>query len=189
MSIVGDINNFAPRPTLVNSTIRENADVLTMNDFLKLIAVQMSNQDISNPMSETEFMNQMVQMATVQAMTTFTDVATTTYAASLVGKQVTVAHVDGSEVKEVVGTVTGAGLYAGEQIIFVDGTSYKLSSLMAVGVLPPKEEEGDDSSDGDKPSDDDTTTPPDEVTPPDTTTPPSGEGETDTTTPSNGGSQ
>ena len=151
MSIIGDINGYAPIPDLKNSTMRKNADILTMNDFLKLMAVQMSNQDMSNPMSESEFMNQMVQMATVQAMTTFTDVATTTYAASLVGKEVTVAKIDGKDIKEVVGKVTGAGLYAGEQVIFVDGVSYKLSSLMAVGVLPEKEKPEDKP--GEKPGD------------------------------------
>lgn len=151
MAIVGDIGNFTPNQQVKNNTMRENANVLTMNDFLKLMAVQMSNQDMSNPMSESEFMTQMVQMATVQAMTTFTDVATTTYAASLVGKEVTVAEIVDGEIKEVVGTVTAAGLYGGEQVIFVDGKSYKLTSLMAVGKLPEKTEPPDPTDPTDPP--------------------------------------
>lgn len=114
---------------------------LTMDDFLQLLVKQLQNQDMMNPMDETAFMNQMTQMATIQAMNTFTDISVTTYSASLVGKEVTVAEVgtDGN-IKEIVGEVTGAAIYGGKQVVFIDGKSYYLTQIMAIGKLPPKEE-------------------------------------------------
>ncbi len=114
---------------------------LNMDDFLKLLTKQLQNQDMMNPMDEAAFMNQMTQMATIQAMNTFTDIAVTTYSASLVGKEITVAEkgTDG-KINEIAGTVTGAAVYGGEQVVFVNGKSYYLTQIMAVGKLPPKEE-------------------------------------------------
>lgn len=127
-------------------------NVMDMDAFLKLLAAQLQNQDVMNPMGNNEFMEQMVQMATVTAMNTFTDISMQTYAASLVGKDITVAEVDkDNNITEIYGTVTGAGLYGGEQVVFIDNDkSYYLSQIMAVGKLPPKkEEDSDDKVDGD----------------------------------------
>ncbi len=114
---------------------------LNMDDFMKLLVKQLQNQDMMNPMDEAAFMNQMTQMATVQAMNTFTDISVTTYAASLVGKEITVAEkgTDG-KVNEIVGTVSAAAIYGGEQVVFINGKSYYLTQVMAVGKLPPPEE-------------------------------------------------
>lgn len=125
---------------------------LTMEDFLQLMIVQFQNQDIDNPASTSDMMNQLISMSTIQAMATMTDAATMSYAASLVGKTVTIGeYTSASGLKEIVGEVPGTGTYNGEQVIFVNGKSYALSSIMAVGELPPTEEtpsEGTDGTDG-----------------------------------------
>lgn len=114
---------------------------LTMEDFLQLMIAQFQNQDIDNPASTSEMLNQLMQMSTIQAMATMTDASTMTYAASLVGKTVTVGEFSSSGgLKEIVGEVTGTGTYNGEQVIFIDGKSYPLSSIMAIGELPEIEE-------------------------------------------------
>lgn len=122
---------------------------LTMEDFLQLMIVQFQNQDIDNPASTSDMMNQLISMSTIQAMATMTDAATMSYAASLVGKTVTVGeYTSASGLKEIVGEVTGTGTYNGEQVIFVNGKSYALSSIMAVGELPPEEETPSDGTGG-----------------------------------------
>lgn len=131
---------------------------LTMQDFLQLMIAQFQNQDIDNPASTSDMMNQLMQMSTIQAMATMTDATTMTYAASLVGKTVTIGeYSSGQGLKEIVGVVTGTGTYDGEQVIFVNGKSYKLSSIMAVGELPEIEEtpdgDGDASTDTEEPDD------------------------------------
>ena len=127
---------------------------LSFTDMLELMVVQFQNQTIDNQTDTSEMMNQLVQMSVVQAMTAMTDqmeqlatLNTMTYSASLVGKEVTVGAYDEQGVlQEIVGTVTASGTYNGEPVIFVDGVSYLLSSVMAVGRLPEASAPPSDSS-------------------------------------------
>ena len=124
------------------------------------MVAQLQNQTMDNAMDSTAMLEQLVQMSTVQmmaslqtSMQTVADATALNYAASLVGKTVTVGKLnDDNEIEEVVGTVTGTGTYQGAQVIFVDGEMYPLSNLMAVGTLPeiPEEPgEGGEGGDGD----------------------------------------
>ena len=72
-------------------------NTLTITDYFKLLAAQLANQDMTNPMDNSEMMAQMTQMAMVQSMGAMTDSITTstavtsqTYAAGLVGQELTV---------------------------------------------------------------------------------------------------
>lgn len=116
---------------------------LEMDDFFKLLAAQLQNQDMTSPMDQSEFMNQLTMMSTIRAIDEITNVSVISYAASLVGKDVTIGDVDkDGKINEVYGTVTATGVYAGEQVVFVEGKSYTLSKIMAVGKLPKPEEAG-----------------------------------------------
>ena len=109
---------------------------LDMTDFLTMMVAQFQNQDPENAASTTDMLNQMVQMSMIQAITNITDAATMIYSSSLVGKEVTVGQFDSDgKLQEIVGTVTGTGTYNGNPVVFVDGVSYNLSSILAVGRL------------------------------------------------------
>jgi len=133
MTSISSVNSTTK--TLKNTATGDST--LDIDDFYTLMAAQLQNQDMTNPTDQSDFINQMTQMAVIQAIETFSDISITSYAASLVGKDVTIASTksDGS-LNEVYGTVTATGLYNGEQVIFVDGTSYKLSQVMSIGKLP-----------------------------------------------------
>ncbi len=145
---MSSVNNYMTNiPT--GSTTKTNSgqnststgkSTLDMEDFFKLFAAQLQNQDMTNPMDTSEFMNQLIMMSTIQSITDITNVSLISYAASLVGKDVTIGQTgsDGT-ISEIYGTVTATGMYSGEQVVFVDGKSYKLSSIMAVGKLPEKD--------------------------------------------------
>ena len=132
---------------------------LDFSDFLQLMVAQLQNQTIDNATDTTDMLNQLVQMSVVSMMSsvktsldTLTVSTTMTYAASLVGKTVTVGvYNDEGELEEIVGEVTGTGTYQGTQVIFINGEMYPLSSIMAVGELPELPEEpgeGGDSGEG-----------------------------------------
>ena len=131
---------------------------LDSTDFLKLIAAQLQNQDMTNPMSNSEMMQQLSQMSSIQTMselkaaiTNMNDIAVTNYSASLVGKEVTLAVENSKgELETKVGLITGTGLYQGETVVFVDGKAYSLSQIMAVGKIPEEfiENEGSDKNEG-----------------------------------------
>lgn len=134
---------------------------LDFTDYLQLMIQQLQNQTIDNATDTSDMLNQLVQMSVVEMMAqvqttidTLVDANTLTYAASLVGKTVTVARYDDNgELQEIVGTVTGTGTYQGVQVIFLDnGEMYALNEIMAVGTLPEipdPPETGDGTEDGD----------------------------------------
>ena len=123
-----------------NSTNPRAGSDLEMMDFLKLMVAQFQNQSMDDVASTSEMMGQMVQMSVIQAVSNLssqlTQSSNMSYAASLVGKEVTLASTVGRKVTEITGTVSGTGMLNGEQILFVNGEQYKLSDVMAVGTIP-----------------------------------------------------
>ena len=129
---------------------------LQFEDFLQLMVQQLQNQTMDNTADTSEMLNQLVQMSTVEMLSTVKDglealvnASTLNYAASLVGKTVTVGRLDDEgKLEEVVGTVTGTGTYQGMSVIFVDGEMYALNHIMAIGELPDLPEEPEEPGEG-----------------------------------------
>ena len=75
------------------STNKKAGSDLDMTDFLTLMVAGFKNQDMENPASTSDMMNQLVQMSVVTAInninTLISESTVMTYAASLVGKTVT----------------------------------------------------------------------------------------------------
>lgn len=116
---------------------------LDMTDFIQLMITQLTNQGIDETVDTSDMLNQMIQMQMVETIATLTDASVMTYAASLVGQKVTVGRFDSEgNLEEYYGQVTGTGTLSGNQVIFMDdGKYYQMSDIMAVGKLPPKEED------------------------------------------------
>lgn len=114
---------------------------LDMTDFLTLMVTELTNQSMDSTADTSDMLNQLVQMQMVQVMTNMVDASIMSYAASLVGKEVTVAQYnsDGS-INEIVGVVTGTGTMNGEQVVFVGDKYYHMNEIIAVGRLPEKED-------------------------------------------------
>jgi flagellar basal-body rod modification protein FlgD len=106
-----------------------------MTDFFKLLAAQFANQDIMNPTDNTEYISELAQFASIQAMDTLTAYSDHQYAASLVGKTVQVRSV-GSAGQTVY--KTGVVSYAdfsssdGSSAIVVDDHAYGLGDVVQV---------------------------------------------------------
>ncbi len=129
-----------------HATNDENSNTLQMEDFLTLMVTQLKNQSIDNQADTGEMLDQMVQMSVIEAITNISSMIETstnmTYGASLVGKTVTVGQWNGNELIEKQGTVTGTGVLNGEQVVFLDDKDcFRLTDIMAVGVLPPEAED------------------------------------------------
>jgi len=130
---------------------------LDFTDMLGLMVAQFQNQTIDNQASTSDMMNQLVQMSSMQAMTEMSSqmkeltlANVMAYSASLVGQTVTIGvYGDDGKLTTFEGVVDGTGTYDGQQVIFVNGKSYLLSSIMAVGKLPPPKDPdgGDDKTD------------------------------------------
>lgn len=128
-----------------HSTSTKAGQSLEMDDFLMLMVATLQNQSIDDTADTSDMLNQMVQMSMITAMNNISNLVTEstslTYAASLVGKEVTVGIYEGGELKEIYGEVTGTGTLNGRQVIFMGDDIYYLTDVMAVGKLPASDEE------------------------------------------------
>lgn len=113
---------------------KKSQNGMDMTTFMQLLAAQFENQDIMNPTDNTQFISELAQFTSLQAMNTLTKYSDAQYAASLVGKTVKVYSYDNSGNKvEKQGVVQNADFTnASGAKITVDGTSYDLSTLEQV---------------------------------------------------------
>lgn len=143
---MGDITNYLSAGFTSAAATAKTSNVnsgynLDMQDFLNLMVTELQCQSIDATADTSDMLNQMVMMQMVSALTNMTDASIMSYAASLVGKTVTVGQYDNQGVlQEVVGEVTGTGTMGGQQVVFVDDKYYYMSEIMAVGTLPKTDE-------------------------------------------------
>ncbi len=125
---------------------------LNMDSFLKLMVTQLTNQDFMNPVDDTQFVTQMAQFSTLQAMSEMSSNMKNNYMLSLIGQEVTCAkfNVSGNLVKET-GKVERVTLADDEFALYVNGEKFTLSQIMELGKAPEKtdtDNKADDSTDG-----------------------------------------
>ena len=154
---VGGSSNLYNELLASQTSAVANNSQMSMDDFWQLLAAQLQYQDMTNPMSNSEMMSQMTQMATMNAMTqvsnavanfatvtnNLSQVTLTSYSTGLLGKEVTVATLDedGKVIGDEKGVVTGVDL-TGAQSVYVNGKKYSLSQIMSVGEVPEEAEKG-----------------------------------------------
>ncbi len=157
---------FAPAQRPFN--YKDNT-TLDMDDFYTLMAAEMQYQDVLNPESNTaEMMNQMVQMSMINAMQDMMTMSMTTYAGSLMGKEVIIADTTTGKMETVYGVVEGVNLYNGTPTIIVNGKEYSMSQIMGLGKAPETTKPDDTTKPGETTKPDDTTKPEDTTKPPTT---------------------
>lgn len=99
--------------TVVDTTKGDEANsYMDFDDYLKVLAAQMSNQDFNDPMSDSEMLQQMSSYSMLEGIKNMTNQSNISYATSLVGKAVTVN--DGQDYD--------TGLV--ESVVVVDNTPY-----------------------------------------------------------------
>lgn len=145
------INAYGAAPRTSNTggyTSSPNGSSLGMDDFMSLLATQLSNQDVMNPMQDTDFIAQMAQFTSLEAMQTMTEISYAQYGASMIGKPVSVAaHDEMGNYVEDKGVVSSVKFAGGECLLEVNGKEYTISSVMEVlNKLPdpPKDPEKPD---------------------------------------------
>lgn len=175
LSVSGSTNPYASQSYTPEAN---DKNTITMTGFFQLMATQLQNQDMTNPMDNSEIMAQMVQMAMVQSMNTMSDsmknataVSTQTYAAGLVGQEVTMAVTEensyGQETPVDVkyAKVEWVNFTSGNPTIKIEGDEkeYQMSHLVGMGRVPNPFKKKDEEEDGDGEDDNtvDTTKPTD----------------------------
>lgn len=124
-----EYNEIAEKPR----SYKDNT-TLDMDDFYALMAAEMQYQDVLNPESNTsEMMSQMVQMSMINAIQDMMTMSMTSYAGSMMGKEVTIADSSTGKIETITGVVEGVNLYNGTPTIIVNGKEYSLTQIMGIG--------------------------------------------------------
>lgn len=139
--------------TATKRTAGKAPDQLDMNDFLNLLVAELTNQDIMNPSSNTEFVAQLATFSSLSGIQTLQDYSLSSYAVSYVGKYVQIANQDEKtgKITSVYGQVERVTFFEGQPKVQVDGKTYDLYKVMEVSsspITPPPDKPGS-SEDGD----------------------------------------
>lgn len=131
MAIDG-INYSSIQATTSTGVSSSNSNgMLSMEDFFSLMVAQLANQDMYNPVDNSEFITQMAQFSMVQALSEMNQASTAAYSVSLIGKEGTVAQIDEDGfMVETVGIIEAVNLFNGKTEVIIDGTAFPLSSIM-----------------------------------------------------------
>lgn len=114
-------------------SLSEENSSLSMSDFFTLLSAQMQNQTMYDSVDTSQYMSQLVQYTMLAQMKELSASAATSYAVSLVGKNVDVSGLDesGNEIL-VSGAVDEVAFKDGTPYISVGGYYYKTSDVLSV---------------------------------------------------------
>lgn len=119
----------------------KNKNEVSVDSFLQLMIAQLKNQDFNNPVDDTQYITQLAQFSTMQAMQELTQFSKTAYATSLVGKEVTAAKMSiGGHMETVTGVVTKVSLVDNEFGVFINDAMFSLNQIMEVKAVKTEEE-------------------------------------------------
>lgn len=143
---VNAYNSTAGASSSVNSSDTKSSGekTLGMSDFLNLLVAQLANQDPMNPMENTEFISQLAQFSSLQAMSDMKEAAMTMQATSLIGKNVIAADYDmKGRLVTTEGKVDKVTLFKGEAMIYIGEKAFGFSNIMEIkgdeAAQPPEE--------------------------------------------------
>ena len=125
------VNNFI-KANAVNG--RTASQQLGKDDFLKLLITQLSNQDPTNPMEDTQFIAQMAQFSSLEQMTNMNEsfnkmaaMINSSQAAATIGRTVDIDVGDTTARGVVEATTMGS-----QPQVMVNGMYYDLDKIKAV---------------------------------------------------------
>lgn len=125
------VNNFNKAHTVNGRTASQQ---LGKDDFLKLLITQLSNQDPTNPMEDTQFIAQMAQFSSLEQMTNMNEsfnkmaaMINSSQAAATIGRTVDIDVGDTTARGVVEATTMGS-----QPQVMVNGMYYDLDKIKAV---------------------------------------------------------
>jgi flagellar basal-body rod modification protein FlgD len=106
---------------------------LGKDEFLKILVMQLANQDPLDPASDTDYISQLAQFSSLEQMQSLNSSFTTSQAYDLLGKYVYLeTSEDSSKSNVILGKVDGVIKQDGIDYLVVGGEQYELSQVTGV---------------------------------------------------------
>jgi flagellar basal-body rod modification protein FlgD len=119
-----------------SSSSTNRNDLLTSDDFLKMLIAELQNQDPMEPVSNSELMQQVCAIREIESNQQLSEtlegisLEQTLFAAnSLIGQTVCATN-DDSE--QITGEVTGVYMEGGDALLYVNGETVKMDSVFVI---------------------------------------------------------
>ncbi len=118
----------------IQTPIETDADQsVSVDDFLQLMIAQLTNQDFMNPVDDTQYVTQLAQFSSMEAMQELSYYSQTNYVSSMLGKTVTAASYGiGGSVSQETGIVSKVNLSGDEFTFTVNGKEFLMSQIMTL---------------------------------------------------------
>lgn len=125
--------------TQSSSSSNSKNTALDMSDFLKLMAAQFQNQNLDSNIDNAQYISELAQFSSIEAMTSMTQNFNREYASALIGMNVTVTHTSSSGLISTDSGVVQSATFSsnGDCTITIGGNTYDLSDVTS--VTTPKE--------------------------------------------------
>ena len=105
----------------------------SMQDFFTLMIAQMTNQSLFDPVDDTQFMAQMAQFSSMQAMQQLTSAFMSSMSVSFIGKYVVLRAIDqNGKLDESEGIVDAVNFQLGQSMLLVNGKWYTMDSVVEI---------------------------------------------------------
>ncbi len=125
-----------------------SADKLDFQSYMSLMVSQLQNQTMYDSADTSEMTQQMAQYSLVSAAESVIKTQNASYAASLVGKQVTASYSKANDEASVTGIVTGVSIYDGQPLVYINGQAFNLDEISMVGSKEGEGESGESEGSG-----------------------------------------
>lgn len=138
----GQTENLAHKYGIEYTT--EESGNLGFEDYLHLMITQLTNQDFMNPTDDNEYMTQMTQYSTLQAMQELAKYSQNNYAMSMIGQTVTASKYNNGKMITETGTVEQIIRKDDEYQLMINGQSFTFKQVMSVGKAETTTDPADD---------------------------------------------
>lgn len=129
MQVTSSTSSTAALGSSAAATSSSSNSSLSESQFLKLLTVQLENQDPLQPMDDTQFLAQMAQFTALQETNTTNQQIERLTAASFIGATVTVSP---GNTPPVTGQVTGVDTSGADPQLIINGSEYPLAELQNI---------------------------------------------------------
>ena len=129
-AVVSDLSRMTPQ--------RSNPYDVSMQDFFTLMVAQLTNQSMFDPVDDAQFMAQMAQFSSMQAMQQLTSAFMSSMSAGFIGKYVIVQAINeqGQLVRDE-GYVDAVNFELGRSMLLINGKWFTMDSVTQMHASKP----------------------------------------------------